>query len=135
LDTANNAKVKDSGKRQEFSTGSRRDTQDGKPRYDLISPIMLTRLGIHLAKGAVKYGDRNWEKGQPLMRYVDSALRHLYKWQARLGDEDHLTAAIWNLQAALHTEDQIMREILPEELDDRPRYGVGTEDFEYWTGK
>ena len=32
-------KVQDSGKRQDFGTGSVRDTNEGKPRYDLISPI------------------------------------------------------------------------------------------------
>ena len=36
--------LKDSGKREEFTTGSRRDTREGKGRYDLISPIALTRV-------------------------------------------------------------------------------------------
>jgi len=51
--------VKDSGVRQEYTTGMKRDTQEGKPRYDLIIPdngnTMLTRWAIHMAKGAVKY--------------------------------------------------------------------------------
>jgi len=33
--------TKDSGKRQDFETGARRDTQDGKPRFDLIPIDML----------------------------------------------------------------------------------------------
>ncbi|KKK94181.1 hypothetical protein LCGC14_2685460, partial [marine sediment metagenome] len=37
-------RVKDSGKRQEFETGSVRDTQEGKGRYDLVSPIFVRRL-------------------------------------------------------------------------------------------
>ena len=31
--------TKDSGARQEFESGMRRDLQDGKPRYDLLIPI------------------------------------------------------------------------------------------------
>jgi len=34
--------VRDSGKREEFDTGSRRDTRQGKGRYDLLSPIALS---------------------------------------------------------------------------------------------
>lgn len=49
------SEVKDSGKRQEFGTGSRRDTRDGKGRYDLIPPYFLKRLAVHLENGAVKY--------------------------------------------------------------------------------
>jgi hypothetical protein len=115
-------KVKDSGKRQEFKTGSVRDTNIGKGRYDLISPLMLQRLAKHFENGAVKYGDRNWEKGQPLSRYFDSAIRHLYKHLEGQRDEDHLAAAIWNVGAMIHTEELIERELLPKELNDLPNY-------------
>lgn len=60
--------VKDSGKRQEFQTGSIRDTREGKGRYDLLPPHAIFRLAKHFENGAKKYGDRNWEKGQPLSR-------------------------------------------------------------------
>jgi len=115
-------KVKDSGKRQEFKTGSVRDTNIGKGRYDLISPLMLQRLAKHFENGAVKYGDRNWEKGQPLSRYFDSAIRHLYKHLEGQRDEDHLAAAIWNVGAMIHTEELIERDLLPKELNDLPNY-------------
>lgn len=36
--------TKDSGQRQEFDTGARRDTQDGKPRFDLIPVYVLFEL-------------------------------------------------------------------------------------------
>lgn len=114
--------VKDSGKRQEFSTGSVRDTNVGKGRYDLISPIILRRLAKHYENGAKKYGDRNWEKGQPLSRYFDSAVRHLYKYLEGYRDEDHLSAAIWNIGAMIHTEELIERKMLPENLNDLPNY-------------
>ena len=114
--------VKDSGKRQDFQTGSKRDTNDGKPRYDLISPIALYRLAMHVANGAKKYGDRNWEKGQPLNRYIESIERHLQKLKVGLMDEDHASAVMWNIMAFIHT--QMMCEIgeLPKELDDMIKY-------------
>ena len=65
-------KVQDSGTRQNFSTGSVRDTNMGKPRFDLISLLGSYRLAKHYANGAVTYGDRNWEKGQPLSGYIES---------------------------------------------------------------
>ena len=110
--------VKDSGKRQEFETGSVRDTQEGKGRYDLVSPIFMRRLVEHLENGAVKYGDRNWEKGQPLSRYFDSTLRHIFTFLGGSRDEDHLAAAAWNIMAAIHTEEKIAAGELPEGLND-----------------
>ena len=115
-------KVEDSGKRQEFGTGSVRDTAEGKGRYDLISPISLRRLAKHFENGAVKYGDRNWEKGQPICRYLDSAIRHIYKHLEGYREEDHLAAAAWNVMGAIHTEEMIERGRLPKELDNRPNY-------------
>lgn len=114
--------VKDSGKRQEFNTGSVRDTQEGKGRFDLISPISLKRLARHYENGAKKYGDRNWEKGQPLSRYIDSALRHINSFKEGKRDEDHVIAAAWNLLALAHTEEMIRRKQLPVELNDLPNY-------------
>jgi len=111
--------VKDSGARQEFETGSRRDTQDGKPRLDLIPPLWLTRMGTHLANGAVKYGDNNWQKGQPLSRYYGSALRHTIAWFEGQDDEDHYAAAAWNTLAAMWTLEEIKAGRLPASLDDR----------------
>lgn len=108
--------VKDSGQREEFETGSRRDTRDGKGRYDLISPVFLRRFARHLENGARKYGDRNWERGQPLARYFDSAIRHAYAWLEGQRDEDHLAAAAWNFHCLIHTEYMIEQGKLPESL-------------------
>lgn len=110
--------VKDSGKREEFSTGSRRDIRDGKGRYDLIPPYFIKRLAKHYENGAKKYGDRNWEKGQPISRYFDSALRHLFNALENKEDEDHLTACIWNVIAIIETKNRIENGELPEELND-----------------
>ncbi|HUX15613.1 MAG TPA: dATP/dGTP diphosphohydrolase domain-containing protein [Phycisphaerae bacterium] len=121
------AAVADSGQREEFTTGSRRDTRAGKGRYDLIPPCAMARLARHYENGAVKYGDRNWEKGQPLGRYIDSAIRHLYKFLEGHREEDHLAAAAWNAMGAIHTETMIARGLLPAELDDLPNFVSGAE--------
>ena len=116
--------VKDSGERQEFSTGSVRDTQTGKGRYDLISPFVEERDAKHMENGARKYNPRNWERGQPVSRYIDSAKRHINKFQQGLKDEDHLAAARWNLACIMHTLEMIERGLLPKELDDLPDYSA-----------
>jgi hypothetical protein len=114
--------TKDSGERRRFNTGAQRDVVTDKGRYDLISPIMIERLAKLLQRGAEKYDDRNWEKGMPLSVYMDSGMRHLYKFLEGHRDEDHLIAAIWNLQALLHIEEMVGRGILPEDLLDLPTY-------------
>ncbi len=110
--------VQDSGERQDFDTGSVRDSRAGKGRFDLIPSYSLKRLAQHFENGAVKYGDRNWQKGQPLSRYLDSAVRHLYAYLGGSRDEDHLAAVAWNSFALIWTEEQIRLGRLPEELDD-----------------
>lgn len=122
-------KILDSGRRQEFGTGSVRDTRDGKGRFDLLPPAAVTLLAKHFEAGSAKYGDRNWEKGQPLSRYLDSALRHIFKVLADQQDEPHAEAAAWNLMAFLETRERILSGRLPKELDDMPRAG-GTDDTE-----
>lgn len=112
--------LKDSGERQTWQTGSQRDTREGKGRFDLISPRFLKRLALVLEKGAVKYGDRNWEKGQPLSRYLDSALRHINCYLMGMRDEDHLAQAAWNLHSLIHTQELVWAGLLPPELDDLP---------------
>jgi hypothetical protein len=82
--------------------------------------VALIRLARIYEKGAVKYDDRNWEKGQPLSRYLDSALRHLIQWQLGHEDEDHLAQAAWNVFSLIHTDEMLQQGLLPEELNDLP---------------
>lgn len=92
---------------RQFDSGSVRDSAEGKGRYDLLTlgfAHMLSRLALHMETGAAKYEERNWEKGQPLQVYLDSATRHLMKFVSGYQDEDHLTAVIWNLMALGETE-------------------------------
>lgn len=116
--------VADSGKREEFVTGSVRDTRQGKGRFDLIAPYALKRLAQHYENGARKYGDRNWEKGQYLSRYLDSAIRHLYAYLGGSREEDHLAAAAWNCFAYIETEHRVRDGRLPATLNDMPEGGV-----------
>ena len=110
--------VTDSGKRQDFGTGSVRDCREGKGRYDLLPPYAIYRLARHFENGAKKYGDKNWTKGQNLSRYLDSALRHLFCYLGGSRSEDHLAAVAWNALAYIETENRIERGMLPKELND-----------------
>jgi len=117
-----NYQLTDTKERHEYETGALRENAPGKGRYDLISPIFLQRLAIVLEKGAEKYADRNWEKGMPLGRYLDSAIRHLEQVLEGKDDEDHAGQSSWNIMAFIHTKEMIDRGLLPKELDDLPNY-------------
>lgn len=110
--------ILDTGARREFKTGSRRDVAAGKGRYDLLPFTVIDALAKHFEKGAAKYGDRNWEKGQPLSVFADSGLRHAFKGVRGESDEDHIIAAIWNFMAYWWTQDKIRKGELPIELGD-----------------
>lgn len=116
--------VKDSGERQDFGTGSVRDTRDGKGRFDLLPYYAILKVAQHFEDGSKKYGDDNWRKGQPLSRYFDSAQRHLAKFAMGFQDEPHLTAAIWNLMCYVETEKRIQMGALDKALLDFPRVGM-----------
>ncbi len=97
--------TKDSGKRQKFKTGARRDIQEGKPRPDLISPFVLWRVGALMGRGAEKYGENNWTKGMPYSRFLASAMRHLVQFMMGDRKEDHLAAVIFNIGAIIHFQE------------------------------
>lgn len=109
--------VKDSGQRQEYDSGMVRDLQDGKARFDLLMPLgvpyseqFLTRWAVHMAKGAEKYGDRNFEKAdseEEVARFRSSAFRHFMQWLSGLRDEDHAAAVAYNIMAAEMTMQKI----------------------------
>ena len=115
--------MQDSGERQAFDTGAVRDTAEDKPRPDLISPFAEERLGEWLRKGAVKYAERNWEKGIPMSRCLASLCRHVMKFKQGRRDEDHLAAVMFNAMAIMHYEELIKLGALPKELSDLPNYG------------
>lgn len=112
--------VQGTEKNQEFSTGAVRSMTTGKGRFDLIPAYPLKRLAQHYENGAAKYADRNWEKGLPLSRYVDSAERHMNAFKDGDRSEDHLAAILWNVAGYMWTERQIETGALPDSLDDVP---------------
>lgn len=99
-------------KREKFEGGGMRDSQKGLPRFDLIMPKdvpyddqLLTRIAVHMGKGAEKYEDRNWESfsdEEALDRAKASAYRHFMQWYTgKEGDsEDHAAAIYFNVMAA-----------------------------------
>lgn len=114
--------TKDSGKREKHQTGAVRDTREGKGRYDLMSIFALKRYAEIMERGAAKYSNRNWEKGMPISRFLDSALRHIFQHLEGLKDEDHIGQAMWNLAGIIHMEELIERGLLPQHLNDLPDY-------------
>lgn len=114
--------IKDSGKRLEFETGSRRDTEDDKLDYSLLPEHLQDRLAAHLMKGALKYGRHNWKKGQSMARAERSLLRHVYAYFRGKRDEDHLSAAVFNIALIQDHEARIAANELPASLDDRDEH-------------
>jgi hypothetical protein len=102
--------TKDSGVMEDFPSGMRRDARGGKPRFDLLlardvpcEEQMLTRWAQLMTRGAVKYGERNWEKADSeaeLARMRESAFRHLIQWLTGEDDEDHAAAVLFNICGA-----------------------------------
>lgn len=102
--------TKDSGAREVFPSGMTRDTEAGKPRYDLVDPVMLKRWAELMGRGAVKYGANNWRKASSqveLDRFRSSAMRHFMQWMANDLDEDHSAAVMFNMAAAEYVKGRI----------------------------
>lgn len=78
-----------------------------RPRYDLISPVGLRRLAETYGEGAQRYGDRNWERGQPVPEILNRVVAHLYTYLSGDRSEDHLAHAAWGLFAAMHMEEHM----------------------------
>src|SRR5688572_15707292 len=96
--------VKDSGKREQFSSGMARDVTEGKIDYILsMDGTMFERWAQHMTKGAVKYSKRNWLKAAgeiELARFRESALRHFIQWYRGEDSEDHASAVFFNINGA-----------------------------------
>ena len=72
--------------------------------YKSWSPIMaILEVAKHYEEGAIKYAERNWEKGIPLHCYVDSGVRHYLKCLRGDYDEPHDRAFLWNMFGLLWT--------------------------------
>lgn len=84
----------------------------------------LLEVAKHFEDGAVKYGDRNWEKGIPVHCYIDSAVRHYLKFCRGDEDEPHDRAFMWNILCAIWTHEN------HPELIDIPAYKSTTKEQE-----
>ena len=118
--------VKDSGQRMEFSSGSLRDTAEGKLKWSriLFGP-MAKRWAWHLTKAEAKYPDPRpgipnftlIESEEEYHRYRESALRHFMQWWEGDTDEDHAAAVFFNMNGV---------EMIKEKWDGRDRGPVTT---------
>ena len=111
--------VKDSGKRFHYQTGAQRDTDDDKPRYELLPVLPLMRVAHHYGLGAKKYDDDNWRKGFPWRRVLGSLYRHAFAFARGEDDEDHLAAVVFNAMALMEYQEK------HPELNDLPEHGKG----------
>lgn len=99
----------DSGKRVEFESGFVRDVDEGKPRYDLIWRPLLKRWAELMARGAIKYGDSNWQLAsseEEAKRFRASGFRHFMQWLEGEEDEDHAAAILFNVMAYEYMKDK-----------------------------
>lgn len=117
---------------KEVTSGKGYKKDVGKARFDLIPIKPLIMLANLYAKGAIKYAERNWERGMDFGRLYAAAMRHiLYWWGGEKYDpvdgQHHLIAAIWNLFALVELE-----ETHPEcdkRTSDNTRHKKSEEDY------
>lgn len=95
--------IEDSGRI--FSTGARRNTSEGKGRFDLLPVEAIQALARRFEYGAKLHGANNWRKGIPNSSLFDSALRHLFQALDEQTDEDHLAACMWNVSALIYNRE------------------------------
>lgn len=81
-----------------------RENKDGKGRFDLLPTKGIIRLAKRCEYGAQKYEADDWKKGIPNNQLLDSALRHIFQYKEGKKDEDHLSAAVWNLMVIMEQE-------------------------------
>lgn len=99
--------TKSSGDRDHFDGGGQRDSDSGKPRFDLLRPLnvpykdqILTRFAALMARGAEHYSSRNWEQfssPDALEHAQGSFWRHAEQWSAGETDEDHAASILANV--------------------------------------
>lgn len=116
--------IKDSGERTEFRSGAVRDMHEGKGDMLSVPWAAMLRVSTHYENGAKKYGRYNYLKGIPVSSFVDSAIRHLAKYVAGYDDEDHLSAAAFNVLGAIQMEEEM------PEMCDLP-WRKGKREFHY----
>ena len=85
-----------------------RKYDEGKLRYDLIPVEALEGIAQIFTHGAGKYGDYNWLKVTPVIRYYAAAMRHI---------TDHLKGEVFDKDSGLrHLDHAITSLIMFREL-------------------
>ncbi len=93
---------------REFSTGSRRDTAEGKSPLSKLPFKALKDVALVHEYGDNNYGVGNWRKGQRFSVLSDSMLRHWEAWFTCMEEEDpksglhHLAHCAWNALVLLY---------------------------------
>lgn len=112
-----------------------------KNRLELIPPEAILAMGEILTYGAVKYEDRNWERGVHWSRPFGAAMRHLWAWWGGRGPttksflmgsldmetgRSHLWHAITCLAFLVAYEEREMKswDDRPKPMDDRLKPAV-----------
>ena len=116
--------VKDSGKRESYQSGMIRDTQDDKPRYDLIYLPLLKDWANLMGGGAKKYGEKNWEKSnsiEELNRFKASAFRHFIQFINGEEDEAHHAAVLFNIGAIMYLKEKLDVDIHGDTRNEKSR--------------
>lgn len=105
-----------------FSTGAVRDSGEKEDYVETISYLALQRFAAYMTSKQATYGKGNWRKGIPIESYEKSLMRHLQKYFANKYDgaslepqEDHLSAALFNLQGLLHEEEKRRTSLVSEQ--------------------
>lgn len=72
---------------------------------------LVPRWAALMGRGAIKYGERNWEKArteEELKRFKASAFRHFVQWIYELDtEEDHAAAVAFNLAGAEYVKQRM----------------------------
>lgn len=104
----------DAQKLTHYDTGAKRDNAEGKEDYiETTSWLAMQAYARYMTAKAKVYGSGNWRKGIPVESYEQSLMRHIQKYLANKYDganlepnEDHLCAALFNLQGLIHEREK-----------------------------
>lgn len=99
---------------RKFLTGAIRDSDDNKEDYtETISWLSFKRYAEYMTGKKKKYGAGNFKKGIPIESYEQSLMRHIQKYFANKYEganlepnEDHLSAAWFNIQGIMYEEEK-----------------------------
>ena len=125
--------AKGQGEMEINENGVKRESNNGRGRWELMPFEGLEELAKWYEAGAIKYGDRNWEKGVDVQDCTNRMIRHAIKAGNGFMDEGpfaHYAAVIWNAIAAItvikrnpytnnHFHDEYLKEL---GLTDKPDF-------------